>query len=370
MSTLKAEVVKIKEIVPHDNADLLEIVKVFGWFVVVRKGMYKVGDMAIYMPIDSVLPDILEAKLFPPDSKIKLHNSRIRSIKIRGVVSQGMLCPLEFIPTALRSEGEDVTQILGITKFEPPEPGEVGIGSPCRSRKNLKKQNSAFIKYTDIENFKKYNTEFAEGELVQVTEKLHGTSSRYGWFKKQNMSLFQRTWCKFKEKFFGMDDRWEWEFLVGSRNLQISDDPEDNVYAKIALQLDLKDKIPLGYSIYGEIVGSKIQKNYTYGCKEGEHEFYAYDVRINERGYLDYPLFASFCDTLGIKRVPLLYKGPFNAEHIKEMTKGDSTIGGQKVREGVVIKPFWEDISPRIGRKVLKLVSDDYLLSKGNSDFH
>lgn len=367
MSTLKAEVIKIEDIIPHDNADLLEIVKIAGWYVVARKGAFKIGDLAIYLPIDSVLPSVLEAKLFPPDSKIKLHGARIRSIRIRGVVSQGMLIPVDLVPTAMRIEGTDVTSTLDITKFEPPEPGETGIGSPCRSKKN-RIQNTQFNKYTDIENFKNYNREFADGEGVYVSEKLHGTSARYGWFKKENLSLFVRLWYWFLLTFFKIDKTWE--FLVGSRNLQVSDDPADNVYAKIARQYDLKDKIPLGMSIYGEIVGSKIQKGYTYGCKEGEHAFYAYDVKDNGKGYLCYKVFAHFCDCLAIPRVPELYVGPFDATKMKEMTQGDSTIADQKVREGIVIKSYFEDSTPKIGRKVLKFVSDEYLLSKGNTDFH
>jgi RNA ligase (TIGR02306 family) len=365
MSSLRVEVVKIDNVLPHDNADRLELVQIKGWFLVSQKGNYKPGDLAIYLPIDSVLPQELEDQLFPPDSKIKLSGHRIKSIKIRGAISQGMLIPLSFIPESLQQEGKDVTSHLKITKYEPPEPQFGSIGSGTRASKRGKSSHPDFSKYIDIENFKNYNTEFSYGELVYCSEKIHGTSARYSWVIKQTNVLI-RVWYWILLHLFKKDLRWE--FLVGSRNIEVSSNPEDNVYAKIADQYKLREKIPKGFSLYGEIVGTNIQKNYAYGCVPGEHKLFVYDIKMKNR-YLSYAAFALFCDDAGLPRVPFLYAGPFELEKIKAMTLGDSLIAGQKVREGVVIKPIKEEVSYKLGRKVLKYVSDEYLLHK-NSDFH
>src|SRR3954471_2110828 len=105
MSTHKAPVVEIQQIITHPNADRLEVALIEGWQVVIGKGNFKQGDLALYIPVDSVLPESLETRLFPPDSKIKLNKHRIRSIKIRSMMSQGMLIPLSDAKDELVANG-------------------------------------------------------------------------------------------------------------------------------------------------------------------------------------------------------------------------------------------------------------------------
>lgn len=364
MSDLKVEVVEIDGIEPHPNADRLELAVVAGWNCVVRKGEYVKGQKVVYIPIDSILPPILENALFPPDSKVRLDKSRIRTIKLRGAVSQGLIVTLDELGLAPNTKlGTDVAETLGITKYEPPVKSV-----PASMRGNVaprKAVNSHFHKYTDIQNFKYYNTLFAEGEEVYVSEKLHGTSARYGWLPTEANTL----WKKIKRLFGYLP---EWEFCYGSRNVQLQDRTYDgfytvDVYAKILEQENLKHKAFYNEVIYGEIVGCGIQGNYTYGCVPGESRFFAYDVQRDGK-WLDYAEFVIYCDTLNIPRVPQLYVGPYNDQLVRALAEGDSLVGQQKVREGVVIKPVVEQVS-MVGRKVLKLVSDTYLL-KDQTDFH
>jgi RNA ligase (TIGR02306 family) len=362
MSELIVKAVEIDDVIPHPNADRLDLVVIAGWNCVVRKGEYKKGDLAIYIPIDSILPVELESKLFPIESKVKLTNSRIRTIKLRGAISQGLVIRPEEVGLTGVRVGDDVRDRLGITKFEPEQ---ASIPSGMKSGAPRKKANSNFNKYTDINNFKHYNNLFEPGEEVYVSEKIHGTSARYGFYPTEVNSL----WKKIK-RFFGMLPKFE--FCYGSRNVQLQQKSyngfyEENVYAKILKQEAIEDKLDWGEAIFGEIVGSSIQKGYTYGCKEGEHRFYAYDA-MKDGKWLDYRDFVEFCDERGFTRVPELYVGPYCFEIVNELRSGDSTIGGQKVREGVVIKPVIEKIS-MVGRKVLKYVSDEYLL-KDQTDFH
>src|SRR5574338_661405 len=94
-TTFKVPYTTILEIMPHANADRLELARVYGFQVVVQKDKYKVGDKVVYCPIDAILPQNLEDNLFPPDSKIKLNNHRVRQIRIRKLASQGMLINTE-----------------------------------------------------------------------------------------------------------------------------------------------------------------------------------------------------------------------------------------------------------------------------------
>lgn len=153
MSKLKVEVVQIDEVLPHPNADRLELARVAGWHCVVQKGRYATGDRAVYIPIDSVLSEQLEAKLFPPESKIKLHNRRIKTIKLRGAISQGLLVSPEEVGLERVSIGTDVAEKLGITKYEPPAKGSPTSSAGIKPKAH---KNPLFREYTEIENWKYY----------------------------------------------------------------------------------------------------------------------------------------------------------------------------------------------------------------------
>ena len=388
MSSFSVPVTRIRAIEVHPNATALEIAKVYDWSVVVRKGEFIEGDLVIYVPVDSILPQDLENSIFPPDSKIKLKNSRIRSIKIRGQISQGMIINtadvVEYIGQSKYGPEEDVSNQLGISKYEPPV-NELPFYMRVKSKK---KGNPEFKKYTDIENFKYYDRLFQEYEPVYISEKLHGTSFRAGWFPMQKDNI----WKKIKD-YFGFLPKWE--FCWGSRTVQVQIKGShggfhsveqgvnfDDVYTEMVHKYNLKEKIPLGYAIYGEIVGDGIQKGYTYGCQPGEHKLYLYDIMNTTTGkYLDFykdtyegqdtpdQFFPVMCYAMGLERVPELYTGPYRDHIIKKLRTGPSTIDGQPIREGVVIKPMVEQIAS-IGRKILKYINDDYYLLKDGSDFH
>lgn len=382
MSTHRVEVVKIDEIVPHGNADRLEIAKIMGWQVVTGKGNFQAGQLALYIPVDSVLPNSLEIRLFPPGSKITLKKGRVRSIKIRGQMSQGMIIPLadleaelvalgkEFSPAF--TEGEDFAEMLGVTKYEPPEP-EFG-GNPTRGAKKASKNqiNPNFRKYTDIENIKWYTRVFQEGEMVYISEKLHGTSARYGYVPRH----YEGFMAPVRAAVMGFLAKWgivkSQQFVYGSRNCQLHTGSnqswyKEDVYSKILQQEDIQARLQPGECVYGEIVGHNIQKNYSYGCKEGEHKFYVYDVMVDGK-WLDFPAFERWCSQRGFTPVPKLYVGPWSQEVHMKYRDGDSTIGGQKIREGVVIKSVVDGESI-CGRKVLKSISDAYYL-EDNSEWH
>jgi RNA ligase (TIGR02306 family) len=383
MSTHRVEVVKIDEIVPHGNADRLELAKIMGWQVVTGKGNFQPGQLALYIPVDSILPNSLEMRLFPPGSKITLKKGRVRSIKIRGQMSQGMIIPLEDVERELAATytggpipkyevGVDLAEALKITKYEPPEP-EFGGGKGTRAKVASKNQiNPNFKKYTDIENIKWYTDVFQPGEMVYISEKMHGTSARYGYVPRHYEGFFGKVKESVMNFLANMRIIKANQFVFGSRNCQLHTGSnkswyKEDVYSKILMQEDIKNKLQDGECVYGEIVGHNIQKNYNYGCKEGEHRFFVYDVMVDGK-WLDFPAFERFCSQRKFTPVPKLYVGPWSQEVHKLHRDGDSTVGGQKIREGVVIKPV-VDADSICGRKVLKSISDAYYL-EDNTDFH
>lgn len=371
MSMYKVPVTTIKAITEHPNAHSLEFATVYGFTVVVQKGKYKVGDKAIYVPIDSVIPNWLEEKLFPADSKIKLNKGRIKQIKIRGAYSQGMLIPLEAVNEKISfvQEEQDLAEILGITKYEPPAASYQGTPKSPRSR-NRALENPYFHKYGGLDNYKWYPDLFKPGELVSVTEKLHGTHFRAGY-----VPFVANTLMKKIKKFFRLTP--SHEFVFGSNNVQLQERPDhqgfydENVYAKMVTQYELKERLKPGEVIHGEIIGAGIQKDYDYGVKDG-HKLVLFDLKIQTEAsseFVNVLEFDEFCKKRGFERVPELYRGEFDEAQIKALTLGNSRYcPQQKVREGVVVKPMIEEHC-YMGRKVLKLISEKYL-EGDQTDFH
>ena len=378
-SSFAVRVERITAVEPHPNADRLDLIQVLDWKCVTAKGTYQPGDLAVYFPIDSLLPADLEAFLFPPDAKVKLNKSRIRTIKLRGAISQGMCISLPAIQdfltqhrntTALMKEGFDLQDVLNVTKYEPPEPGS---GMNNRGVQTSRKQtNPYFHKYTSIENAKNYPDLFPPGVEVVVTEKIHGTNFRAGY-----VPFHANTWWKRLKQWFGLTPAFE--FVYGSHNVQLQDKllADDfytrqglkNVYAEAVRENNLKNVIPQGRVIYGEIYGDGIQKGYTYGCGPGERGLVLFDIKAVNDEYLDYDDFLQAAQEMGLPTVPVLYRGPFDKEKILSLRDGDSVMApSQKVREGVVVRPVVEQMT-HAGRLILKFISDQYLL-KEETNYH
>lgn len=174
-SLFKAPVTSILKIENHPNADRLEIAYIFGFQVIIQKGKYSIGQQILYVPIDSILPEWLETKLFPVGSQITLNNSRIRQIRIRKIASQGIIIDLEDIKEKVNIDyltpEQDLSKILGIEKYEPPKRKDTST-KPATPR-NKKLENPRFHQYGGIDNIKWYPTLF-EGKEVIIQEKLHG----------------------------------------------------------------------------------------------------------------------------------------------------------------------------------------------------
>lgn len=376
MNDFKAEVVRVDRVETHPNADRLELVYIRGWQVVVRKGDAMAGSLVVYLPIDSVLPPDLEADLFPPDSKVKLSKSRVKTIKLRGSISQGMIVSLNDASIEKRLsphfnlrpngtvdlyEGTDVTDILGITKYEPPiasYTGQAGGGTKVRI------ENPYFDKYEKLSHFKNYPELFQEGEDVIVTEKIHGTNFRAGWVP----AVADTFWKRIK-KFFRMLPKWE--FVYGSHNVQLQNKwlwtgyYKKNVYADAVEKYNLAMLIPKGVVIYGEIYGPGIQKGYGYGVPSGETRLAIFDAKQADTlftQYLSWGHMVEIANRCKLPTAPIIYDGPFHKAWVTAWEQGPSLAGEQLHREGCVIKA-------RSERKVLRAINPEYLLIN-ETDFH
>ena len=370
MSKWEVKVRKISKVMPHENADRLDVARAdgFDWDIVVGKDQFKVGDLAVYVPIESILPQNLVDTIFK-DSKVKPHNGRVKAVKIRQKVSYGLL----LTPQEGMKNGDDVAEKLGIVKWEPPEflPGTRSFAVKKRN------QNLYFKEYVDIENIKYYPNTFGydEGDVI-ITEKIHGTNFRFGKLKKSPGNWFQKIWNRVTS---------DHEFVVGSHHVQ--QNPlamgktwleqrgltTGNVYLETVKKLNAKEWCPDNYIFFGEIYGKGIQ-DMNYGLNEPSVAFFDVmyiDPVTGEDRYLNYDEFTALCDDYGLERVPELYRGPWNQDCLNYRT-GLALAGTnrEQLREGCVVKTVIEKRNSLLGRTILKVINEEYLLRDKGTEFH
>ena len=359
MSSLIVEICVIDEILPIEGADRIVSAKIKGWYSIIGKDQFKVGDTCIFLPPDSLIPDAMIEK---HNLTYLKNGNRVRPLKLKKFVSQGLVLPNdENLPV-----GTDVRERYNIGKWEPivNEPRIKGK----QKGKKLRNLNPSFHKYTDLENVRHFNDVFKEGEKVVFTEKIHGTNFRCGRLKRNiRENFFLSLWDRFMIYLYG-----EYEFVYGTHNVQLQSVNQKNfydgnIYYDAVKKYDLEKYCPEDTIIYGEVYGTKVQ-DLEYGLKN-ETDLVVFDVKVNDR-YLSYPELVGFACAHKLQLVPELYVGEYSENTLKTYTKGESVLaalnGVVQIREGVVVKPFIEDIHPKLGRKILKSISEDYLTRNGN----
>lgn len=383
MSDFRVPLTTIVSVSAHDNADRLEIADVYGYQVVVQKGRYKPGDVIIYVPIDSILPPDVEGLLFPEGSKIKLNGSRVRQIKIRGLYSQGMIVSPDDIISLVDIRGfdleSDLSMVLGITKYEPPdiEAPSTGNGGK-KQKKGSRTGNPSFHQYNGLTHLNYIPSAFS-GDVVCIQEKLHGTNARAGIVPYVANTFWRRV-----KQFFGLAPKFEncfgsntvQKYPTASKKVTHNENMvgKKDVWTHVFTEIDVFSKLKPGEVVYGEIIGPKIQKNYDYGLDSPR--FVLFDVKVYKDGqwsWLSPPDAHAFAIERGFEFVPVLYRGPFDREHAKSLLFGPSAYcPSQPVREGIVVKSE-NDYNREMftgNRKALKWVSPVYLGDETNTDFH
>ena len=354
---------RIGEIRPIEGADNIEVVLVSGWQSITKKGEYKVGDKVVIATTDAVIPQELSDLMGVTGYLRK--GQRVRTVKLRGVYSECLIISkniflLRKFPTL--TEGEDLMELLGITKYEPPvKMVEMSVGG----RKIKYHQNPNFHVYYKFPNLKNVPELFTEEDRVSITRKLHGTNARYGIVRKKRLSLWDRV-----RKFFG--SKWvEFEYVYGSHNVEKGSDSQGfystDVWRTIADEYKIKEKLwnyvkeyftpqllGSGVVIYGEIYGHGIQKNYDYGLKD--IKFAGFDVEIDGT-YQSYFNERGIFDTLDLPKVELLYTGLWDKQTQDKFVFNNFIEGTKIPHEGIVIK----DLSGE-RHKVAKVINPDYLI--------
>ncbi|MDJ1485247.1 RNA ligase (ATP) [Cytophagaceae bacterium YF14B1] len=322
-----ASIQRIKNLEPIPEADAIEKATVLGWQLVVKKGEFAVGDLCVYCEIDSLLPEKPEFEF------LKARGMRIRTVRLKGQVSQGICFPLHILPKDTPiTEDLDVTDILGIIKYEPPVPAQLaGIA---------KGLFPSFIPKTDETRVQVLQEllDACQGDTCYVTEKLDGSSVTY----------YLRNG----------------EFGVCSRNLELFETPDNSLW-KVARTLKIEEKLRSlngNFALQGEIIGEGIQGN-LYKLKSQTIQFFnVFD--IDQYKYLDFEGFQKTITQLDLTPVPILetdFALSNDIQALVEKSKAKSVLNPAVWREGIVIRPLTEKVGT-LGRVSFKAINPEFLL--------
>ena len=351
MATFESRIHALR-IEPHPNADRLELAAVGGFRCIVGKGSFADGDLAAYVPEGAVCPDWLIAELGLEGKLAGKRHNRVKAVKLRGALSQGLVYPVR--DGAIRgravAEGDDVTELLELVKYEPP--------IPIAMQGEVRPAHGATLHY-DIENFKKYPDALRVGEPVVITEKLHGSWCCLGWHPDHGPIVTSK----------GMSDRGLALKLVEANrnNLYVRAwRSHEAAFERARARLATPEE---PFYVLGEVYGRGVQ-DLHYG--EPNPAFAVFDAYLGAPGrgrYLEAGEIGERMSDL-FPLVPVLYEGPFSEAALREHTGGATVLGGRHVREGVVVKPAAERESAEFGRVILKNVSGDYLTRKGGTEYN
>jgi RNA ligase (TIGR02306 family) len=405
MAKFEVPVVRVRAVEKHPNADRLDIVRIGDYNCISNKkedgsSRYAPGDLVVYVPEAAIVPEwMLRMGFWNEKTNMGLlagpQGNRVKAVSLRGVISQGIMFPvahgepeyshpkvfplgnpdLDETEWAGVDEGDDMAGLLGIVKYEPEIPDVLkGAVASC----------FGWTIKGDLENVKKFPDVLQEGEEVVMTEKVHGVYMQIGYVPKLEFQINA-------DESDGLYKDGDW--FVTSKGLaesgmvfKLNQENVDNLYVKMFREM--KERLEWLYRdmyekwqeeqnrfypedepffLIGELYGPGVQ-DLHYSFKQ---DFVAHDIYRGQPGkgrFLDEDDFDYHVERARLDRAPVLYRGPFSKAVMLEHTKGASVLGnGKHIREGLVVKPVRNRRDDRIGRVILKSVSDEYLLRKGNA---
>lgn len=324
-----ATIEKILNIEPHPDADTLDIYQVMGWKVIDKKGAYNVGDLAIYVEIDTIFPEKPENLAF-----LEKNHWKVKTIRLRGVYSQGLLLPLSVLPEDFEiEEGKEVADIIGCQKYEKSS----GVTSI-----EAKSTFPYFVGWnrTDEDNIcsNLYMLEQIKGKPYYITLKADGSSLS---------SIYQD------------------EFILATRKMWLREIPDDaitdNKFWLAARNRNLKEILSKSnYGIQCELLAPGLQCN-TMGVNQADIRVYDLFDKTTKK-YTDYQELVDFCVATNLPMVDVIEEGENFNYTLDELVKMafNAKYPNGKLAEGIVVRPTQYTVSDRGGRLSFKVMNPEY----------
>jgi hypothetical protein len=392
----QAIVAKIKNVTPIPDTDNIATGDIFGNTVVVSRKTSN-EHLGIYFGVDGQLSkefaqanDLIRYK-DPSTGEMKGgffdDNRRVRAQKFRGVRSEGFWCPIEYLKFTgcnleKLQEGERFDVLNGVpicNKYITEATRLAAAKKASGIKKKLKEKRSvlAFPKHFDTSQFRESAKSFKVGDLITITEKLHGTSQRFAYTEEEYIYP-KWSWGSFAQK-IGLKNRKAWVHVVGTRNVTLRSVEEKKGYYedenfRFSVVKNLEGKLHKHEILFFEVVGwvnnvtsimpkanteslkdKQFRKKYgqhmyySYGTEQGQADIYVYRIaHMNEDGFcvdLSWEGVKKRCQELGIKHVPeltnaFIYDGDLEKlrKIVEDLTEGESTVDNRHIREGVCVR--------------------------------
>jgi RNA ligase (TIGR02306 family) len=375
----------VLEVSSIEGADAIEKITVLGWELVAKKGEFSPGDLVVYCEVDSVLPERPEFEF------LRSVKFRIKTRRMRGQISQGIAFPLdiirnicngaalggppenqwetchrffpgkEFSVSVPLKEGQDVSEYLEVTKYDPPEEdsGLTVDGQPGQSRKkgsfpdDLHKTDETRIQAVPGV------LQDAQGMVCYVAEKVDGSSSTY--ILRRDPETNTET------------------FHVCSRNQEKAEGPfchfwaaakrQDMQTVMSAFVAAYKDKFPKGIALQGELCGPGVQKN---KLQLPEHKVFFFNaVNLDTGKFLDFNELVFALGFMNLPMVPVLDSsfviGPeTTVQSLVSLATRKSSLNPKVWAEGIVVRPLVEGYHRKLGRFSFKAINPEFLLKNGD----
>lgn len=331
-----ASIKQISAIHPIEGKDRIGLAIVDGWQVIVQKADYQPGDLCVFCEIDSVLPEKPEFEF------LRSKNFRIKTMKMAGVISQGICFPLSILPPKKHGEyklEEDVTEVIGVTQYEATQDKEpVPVSKKKKSwlmrfrwYRALKKKPSrkggfpSFVSKTDETRIQNIPHIVEDKRLWVATEKIDGQSGTFALVRHR------RPW-PFRDQY---------EYIVCSRNLRLGR-PDNSSYWQVSERYKIENVLHnmIGnrdwIAIQGECIAPNVQGN---KYKVSKPDLYVFNL-IYPTGRMDSPTAKSIIENHGMKFVPILDETvvlPDTVNEVLDYAHGQSVIG-DTLREGIVFR--------------------------------
>ncbi len=344
-----ASIQTVNAVEPIPNADAIERVRVLGWWVVVKKNEFAVGDAVVYCEIDSLLPEVpafeflrkncYRAAIVQGDQEFQRAGFRIKTVRLRGQVSQGICFTLGILPPGTpTAEGTDVTDVLSVIKHDPPPPANMAG--------RVKGAFPSFIPKTDetrVQVLEKVLT-LHRRKVFNVTEKLDGSSFT----------------ALLRDGTFG----------VCSRNLLLDESDESHLFIQVAKRLELgaalvriRDKYGFDPAIQGEVIGPGVQGN-KYALRAVElRVFNLFDISGSR--LVEHEKVHELLKEMRLEVVPPLGSITLNhgVDDLIRVAEGVSVLNPKVQREGIVLRPLAEEYDAEIGGRLsFKAINPQFLL--------
>jgi RNA ligase (TIGR02306 family) len=334
-----ATIERIVSIKPIIGADLIELVEVQGWNVVVSKGDYNIGDLCVYIPIDTQIdPSVKGFERFVTKSGNLV---RINTKKIRGVYSQGLVMKFTDFDLSVQTEimadltiGTDVSKFIGVTKFSKDLPDTNSVSS------NSKPFPIYIIDKTDEDNLRTKKNCLQEliNKPIYITKKMDGSS----------MTIIKKSGS---------------EILVCSRNLIVEPTHAMYLFYESKLKSIIENMELTNIAIQGEYCGPKVNGN---KLNLKTFEYYIFNVKdLSTNKYYSLDELEQFVTTHGLQMVPLIDKfvcpEEMGIQEFQDIANKVTYCSGSKSGEGIVIRPQVPVYSEVLGKNLsCKVINQEY----------